>query len=472
MAATENKKERNPFWDFFSSIRLTIALLILLAVSSVAGTLIPQQEEASRLVHTWSPGLVQFLDALQIFDVYHSVWFRIIIAALALNLIVCSLDRLPHTWKRYKAREKVDRTRIFENLPLHRTLSAAGPKEQLTGRIEVWIRRRYGKVAVKTDRQEDFVFAEKSRYAHFGVYLVHLSVLLILVGGIVGSLLGFEAFVNIPEGATIDTVFLRKKGAPKGLGFSVRCERFSVDFYPNRAPKEYRSDLTFLTNGREALKSPLLVNHPITFQGITFYQASYGTIAGDRILLRLTKKAPEKEDSRLEMRKGESLELPDKSALIELLDLRSDFMRLGPAAQIRVKPVSGEELRFWVFQNRDAIRERFPGFFARSPRFNPEAFEPYVFSLEKLESKYYTGLQVNHDPGVTFVWAGCFVMVLGFFLTFFASHKRIWVRIEDRKGTLRVSVAGHSHKNPVGMERELDRIAERLQELFPRGTSG
>jgi cytochrome c biogenesis protein len=56
---------------------------------------------------------------------------------------------------------------------------------------------------------------KREEFTHFGVYLVHFSVLLILLGGIAGSLFGFQAFVNIPEGEGIDKVTLRKSGVAK-----------------------------------------------------------------------------------------------------------------------------------------------------------------------------------------------------------------------------------------------------------------
>ena len=82
-------------WSAFSSIKLTLFLLIILAFTSIFGTVIPQQEGALELAEKLSPGLVRFLSSLQLFDMYHSLWFRLIIGALAVNLIVCSLDRPP-----------------------------------------------------------------------------------------------------------------------------------------------------------------------------------------------------------------------------------------------------------------------------------------------------------------------------------------------------------------------------------------
>jgi cytochrome c biogenesis protein len=95
---------------------------------------------------------------------------------------------------------------------------------------------------------------------------------------------------------------------------------------------------------------------------------------------------------------------------------------------------------------------------------NPASYPPYVFFLEKFETKYYTGLQANRDPGVFLVWLGCFLMVVGFFVTFFTSHRQFRVRIQDRKGKLRISVAGNTSKNPVGLERDLDNLTGRLKE--------
>ncbi|MEW6668031.1 MAG: cytochrome c biogenesis protein ResB [Thermodesulfobacteriota bacterium] len=466
MGQSASKEKRSSFWEFFSSIRLTIGLLIVLAVVSIAGTLIPQQEAAAKIAQTWRPGLVQFFDALQLFDIYHSVWFRLIIGLLALNLVICSVDRFPATWKLYRGKSKIDPSRPFEDLPEDRTFKVRGSVQEAAGRIAGFLKKTYGHVEAKVAEPETFVFAEKGRTSYFGVYLVHLSVLLILLGGIIGSLLGFEAFVNIPEGETVDTVTLRKTGLPKKLDFSVRCDKFTVDFYEGGAPKEYRSDLTFLAGGQQALNTPVLVNHPVTFGGITFYQASYGTIPGDRAQVRVSPGDPQARPLQLSLKRGESAQLPNGEAEIQVADVRSDFMKLGPAVLIHVRPKNGESLQFWVFQNRDLIRQRFPGLLEKTPKFNPESYKPYVFFLENLETRYYTGLQVNNDPGVPLVWIGCLAMILGFLAAFFTSHKRVWVRVSARKGAVRVSVAGRSHKNRVDMEQELQQTTRRLRALW------
>jgi cytochrome c biogenesis protein len=109
--------------------------------------------------------------------------------------------------------------------------------------------------------------------------------------------------------------------------------------------------------------------------------------------------------------------------------------------------------------------KKMPAPMINSPKFNPSSFKPYTFSLQGVETKYYTGLQVNRDPGVNIVWAGCFFMIAGLFVTFFMSHQRIWVRIEKTTKGTRISVAGTANKNPVGLEREIEKLIGRMENI-------
>jgi cytochrome c biogenesis protein len=107
------------------------------------------------------------------------------------------------------------------------------------------------------------LFSEKGRFSRLGVPITHLSILIILIGGIIGSLYGFRGQVNILEGETVDQIFLRTKDKeiPKPIDFSVRCDDFNIAYYnlPGRKEKhvkEYTSVITILENGKEVLRKP------------------------------------------------------------------------------------------------------------------------------------------------------------------------------------------------------------------------
>jgi len=459
----KKSKKKNVLWRVFSSVRLTIVLLILIAIVSVLGTFIPQQEEAVNFAHRLSPGTFHFFQTLGLFDMYHTAWFRILIALLALNLIICSIDRFPGAWRRFSAIPRPDRSRIFRDIPPHQVLTVYDSAESASPTIERVLRSRCKRVVKKVTDSAMFFYADKGRFSHFGVYLVHLSVLIIILGALIGSLYGYEAYVNIMEGDQVDSAMIRGKMLPVNLGFTVRCDDFRVSFYDNGMPKEYRSDLTFLENGKKVNSAALRVNHPVKFKGITFYQASYGTVAGDRAFIRIMRKASKPQLQDMKAKLGEKIPLPGGEGSFSVSQIKDNFMNMGPAVLIQVFARNGDSIRFWVFQYKDRIKRQFPGIFEQFPKLNPSAFRPYTFVLRGIDSKYYTGLQVSKDPGVPVVWAGFILIIVGLFITFFASHKRYWLRITPARDKCTITVAGMANKNPVGLDREIQELREAIK---------
>lgn len=87
--------------DFFNSVRLTIVLLAAIALGALLGTIIPQQEAAEAVSSRLHPVLLSVFQAFQLFDVYHSAWFTLLLVLLAAKLIACSLNRFPAAWNFY-----------------------------------------------------------------------------------------------------------------------------------------------------------------------------------------------------------------------------------------------------------------------------------------------------------------------------------------------------------------------------------
>ncbi|MCF8131280.1 MAG: cytochrome c biogenesis protein ResB [Deltaproteobacteria bacterium] len=466
MKNVQTKNNPNAIWGFLSSVKLTIVLLILLAIVSVVGTLIPQGQEAVEFSQTLTPAMFRFLSTLQLFDMYDAPWFRLLIAFLALNLVVCSINRFPSTWKRFSAKPAPDRNKPFEDGGDEDFINVGLSTNEAADRVEGVLKSRYKNVRHKSSGDRHYFYGDKGSLSYFGVYVVHLSVLLILIGGLVGSFFGFEAYVNILEGESTDRVIIRKTMRPLKLGFDVRCDKFSVEFYKTGAPKEFKSNLTFLVNGKAALESDLLVNHPVEFGGITFYQASYGNVPGKEVQLRIDKKSSKPNSSEITVKSDTHYPLPAGKGTFKVVDVRNDIMGLGPAVLISVQPETGNPMEFWVFKDHEAVQKKLPPPMLASPKFNPEAFSPYRFSLAGLKTLYYTGLQANRDPGVPIVWAGCFLMVSGLFVSFFLSHKRMWVRVHKRDGKTCIEIAGTTNKNPVGLQKERHQLLINLQNEF------
>ena len=82
-------------YDLFRSLKLTISLLILLAILSIIGTLITQNATRQEYIQRYGIGLYEVLNFFNLFDMYHSWWFSAILLLLVINLITCSVHRLP-----------------------------------------------------------------------------------------------------------------------------------------------------------------------------------------------------------------------------------------------------------------------------------------------------------------------------------------------------------------------------------------
>ena len=446
--------------SFLSSLKLTFTLLLIIALASILGTVIPQEYEGGQSFSHLSPGLVKAFNSLQLFDMYHSVWFIILMCLLSLNLIVCSVNRFPTSWKLFRKIPSLDRGKPFEKLPPDRVLVIERKRDEVIERLENLLLRRYRRVRRSDTANTTLFQGEKGAYSHFGVYIIHTSILIVIAGAIIGSLLGFKAFVNLPEGESTSTVYLRRQRGIKKLDFSVRCDKFSIAYYDNGMPKEYRSDLSFLKNNKAIYQGPLLVNHPITFNGIRFYQASYGSVPGGQAYITIKK--GNGEETTITVKLKDSFYLEEKDARVTILRIEDNIMDMGQAVLLNIQSSEGT-MRLWVFKDIERIKEGIPGLFKKVPKFNPGLFEPYYFKLNNIETKYYTGLQLSHDPGASIVAIGSFFIIIGFIVTFFSSHKRLWVRLDEQEGRTRIMVSATSNKDPVGLRRETEYLLRHLK---------
>ena len=433
-------------------MKLAIVLLILISAASILGTLIPQQEAAGPFISRLSPGVADVLRSLQLFNIFHSAWFMLLMALLATNLIVCSLNRFPAAWKRFRKEPEPDQADLFEHIPTDQTVISETPLKEETDRLENLLKKKLKGVRRRDGSDHAYLYGEKGSYTHFGVYIIHTSVLILMAGVVIGFLFGFEGYVDIPEGESAAAVTLKGGGGTKSLDFAVRCDRFFIDFYENGMPKTYRSDLSFVKDGRVVKTSPVLVNHPVTFAGIRFYQANYGMIpSGDPIMVVME---GDKKIKDVKVAIGMEFDLPGKKAKAQMIRVEENLMGMGPAVKLNIQSPAGQ-VQIWIFQAIEQINQVNPGLIEQVPLFNPGLFKPYVFSLDQANKQYYTGLQVMQDPGVPVVATGALVMMIGFLVVFFSSHRQIWIRLDSRGDKTRISVAGKSNKDAVGLDREI-----------------
>ncbi len=441
-------------WKFFSSVKLTVVLLLTLAVTSIFGTLIPQMGNPAQYVAKYGEFLYRLFSLLNLFDMYHSWWFRLLIMLLTANIVVCSIDRLSSLWKIVFTKKPRFNPKQFHKVPTQVDFKMDASLEKVRDTYASYLAKAFHYSRVEPSGKGVCIYAEKGRWTRLGVYIVHLSVVLLLVGGLIGSLFGFEGFVNIGEGDTVDHIRLRPGKRVQALGFSIRCDDFSVSFYDSGAPKEYRSTLTILEDGKKVLTRDIIVNRPLRYRGINIFQASYGTLPSNSVKLRFTDRASGMVYKARAVI-GKPVELPENRGTLVI-------NRYNPSSEFRGHPI-GEAfeatLKVRGKPNQEILLP------LRFPSFDKMRRGDLVIAVAGFDQRYYTGLQVTRDPGVPVVYAGFIIMIAGCFITFFLCHERVCVELVPTGDKTRVTVMGTSNKNKFGMQRKVAHLGEKLSRL-------
>ena len=499
-----HKRILSSVWSFLSSIKLAVVLLILLALISIIGTILAQGESHQdniqfftnstwnfftrlKLVDVaspdsvahyqqkareWGVGLYNFSRKTRLDNLYHTWYFNMLLLFLAVNLIICTIRRWPHTWRFFSKPKEVLEGEGAAGIPLKSRLNTGLGLEEAGNRASEALKSRGYKAKV-IRRDDSFnLFAQKGIWGRFGVYITHLSLLVIGLGSWIGLTYGFKGFVGIEEGQTVNTIQLRMGQGDKELGFALRCDDFELTYYPGtNRPQDYKSALTVIENGQEVKTKTIEVNDPLIYppslfhlKSIFFYQSSYGdTGKAGRMKVTVTSRDGTKsktytiplrgvtdmEEFGLKM-KVESF-LPDFAMNDQNKPFSKSRQPNNPAALVALVLPDGNTQRTWLFKN-------FPDF---------HGLKEVDFSLRfaDYESQQYTGLQVAYDPGVWVVWLGCTLMVIGVFVAFFLPHRRMWVKIvpgEEKDFT--AWVAGSTSKNRAAFEIEFGETVKRVKE--------
>lgn len=298
------------FWRQLTSMRVALILLLLLAVATIPGSLVPQRSADPNGVLQYQqdhPELFKVLDAfpIQAFDVYSSVWFSSIYLLLFISLIGCVLPRIGHHWKALRSdppRTPARLQRMVGFAEQRITNPDATPEqraefaEQAIDSARQLLRSQHYRAEVqrvtRAGKTELSVSAERGYLRETGNLLFHVALLGVLVSVAIGGMFSFNGQRVLVEGETMVNQLIDYDSATSGTYFNsntlepfmVKLNNLEIDYIsPDEGDahsigqvREYRAYMTLTNPDGTEQNEVIRVNHPMRVHGSPLYLIANG----------------------------------------------------------------------------------------------------------------------------------------------------------------------------------------------------
>ena len=450
-------------WQTLSSVKTGVILIILVVIFSAAGTVILQRPmtDPDDMQRAYSPAMLRFLDATGLTDIFHAHWFVALMLLVSLSIIAASVERFPNAWRYFARPYKSPDDGFRRVLPIQAQIPITNEEAALSTAERVLRKNRLkSEHIVRTNSFS--LFSEKHRVSEMAVYIVHASLLLIFLGGIVDALWGWRGFVTLTPGSASNQIEM-SNGANRALPFSIRCDGTGEETYTDGTPKKWWSKLAVVENGREVFRKEIVVNDPLAYRGVRFYQASYGRTGKlEQLLLNVVPKDGKTAAREIALGMNQTVEL-DADTSVQLAEFIPDFVVEDGHVYARSTDISNPAVHLIVSSKKTnkSVNVWFPAIEGIAEN----AASPYTFTPKDLKTGLFTGLQVSHEPGQWSVWAGVVLMAIGLTFVFYVVHIRIWVvPVKDiHSGNLVLWIGGSANRNRDAFEQTFKKLAEQLR---------
>jgi len=424
---------------WMSDLRLAIGLLVLIAVASGIGTVIPQREPEGlyHQLYDATPwlGVLQAdgVLGLQLDHVYSSGWFLALMAWLALSLLLCSWRRqwpalqAALRWIDYRSARQLSKLSVAETLPVA-GLPPASPEQQL-----VALEQRLRAGGWQVQPAEGRLAARRGLLGRVGPLLVHAGLVVLMLGAAWGSLGGQRQEQFLAPDRSLE--LLDSRGHSQ---LTLALDAFAVQRDPAGRPEQFSSQLRILegdgSEGTELLKTAeISVNHPLRFRGITLYQADWALAAIN-----------------VQLGRSPVLQLPLQT-----------FPQLGEQVWGLVLPTrpDGSEPVLLTLSSEQGPVDVYgaDGQLVAQLPVGGEAGLVKELPVRVASVLPASGILLKRDPGVPLVYGGFAIALLGGGLSLIAT-RQLWAVVEAGQ----LHVAGLCNRNLTAFARELPALLAEL----------
>nr|YP_011006635.1 Cytochrome c biogenesis protein [Halosiphon tomentosus]WAM63780.1 Cytochrome c biogenesis protein [Halosiphon tomentosus] len=394
------------FFKYLANLKLAIVILLVIAIVTSIGSIIEQNKDVQFYQNTYSAEIfgTSFWKILLFFglnNVYSTWWFLLLLSLLGLSLACCTiLQQLPtlkfsrryYFYKRLnqynKLTFKINATKVF---PSHLSYTLVNKQYSIF-------------------QQSNSFYAYKGLISRVGPIIVHLSIICILLGSMLGALNGFNSQELIPK----TEVFHIQNVIKNGVFSSIPQKTFRVnDFWSiytsNGLIKQFYTDISVLNGiGSETQRKTISVNNPLLLKDIIIYQTDWG-------ILGLRLKYTKKDNSEI------TLQLP-----ISKINSSNQKVWISSLPNPNKKS-SIRSLIVLIKDNRGQVSlYNNEGKFIKNVNIGDNIYniDLSYFNLTDIISS--TGIQIKSDPGIKLIYFGFLFLMLSSLISYI-SFSEFWL---------------------------------------------
>lgn len=397
---------KQKFFRQIADLRFSLLILSLISFFSILGTIIEQDQSIetyklnypltnpSFYIVTW-----ELILKLGLNHVYSTWWFFLLIFFFGLSLIFCTfLQQLP-SLKIAKRCQFFRKPKQFYKLKIFTILKKFSHNKILNS---------LQKNKYLIFQQKSIVYCYKGLIGRIAPILVHFSMILVLLGTIIGSLFGFKAQELVPKTEHFHIQNIVMNGQWSLISkTSTRINDFWITYTKNKTVSQFYSDISILNEkGEEQTRKTILVNYPLISNNIYYYQTDW-----DLIGLRFQKF------------NNETIEYPLSKLLNDdnkiWLSWVSFNKSLNQGLIVLIDNIEG----YCSLYNEKGI-------FLGNIELNEKIYfdQPFIF----LEILSLTGLQIKTDPGIPIIYTGFFFLMLSTLISYL-TYSQIWIFQKSQK---------------------------------------
>ncbi|MDN4493905.1 cytochrome c biogenesis protein ResB [Ureibacillus aquaedulcis] len=477
---TRNKSIVDKIWNFFSSVKVGISLIIINLIAASIGTIFPQEfyisvstepEKAAYYEKTYG-SLGKLYYELGLSDVYSSWWFQILVGMLAISIIVASIDRGIPLHRSLK-NQRVKRHESF--MKRQRIIGEGSITEGDSSNTLNLVEEKMKKLRYKVRRDGNALLAERGRFSRYGPYINHVGLIIFLAAVMLRLVPGFyvDESMWVREG--------EMRAVPGMEGYFIENEKFILEMHDNQATenqelqgvnvvaKNYQTNAKLYKQTDDAVPGKdddlelvkeysIRVNHPLQHNGYSFYQMDFRLNEIKAMNFELTNKETGESLGAVsvDLTNPQNEYVIDDQTKVQLLGYYPDFSGFENG-EPQTKTPTPNNPAFIFKMTTPEKPEGEVSFVAIQQTIEPNGDNAYKMAFNSVETRNMSGLTVHKDSSIPFLAIGGAIFMIGVAIGSYWNHRRLWVeQLED--GSIRL--AAHTNKNWFGIKKDIDAVTE------------